>query len=309
MRFRMPQPAFHHTEIDIVPAAYNAGLSHTRRPRRSMSLSEAPLGHSVSYPSQYDPAVLFPIARAQNRASLDLASCPPFRGADIWTAYEVSWLDPKGKPQVAMARFTVPADSPNLVESKSFKLYLNSYNQTRLPDAAVVRERLARDLGAAAGAPVEVELLLPAEFPGQQIAELDGIDLDALDVAIDTYTPAPGLLHSLDDEVREETLCTRLLKSNCPVTGQPDWGSLQVRYRGRPIARDALLKYVVSFREHAEFHEHCVERIYADIMRACAPEWLTVYARYTRRGGLDINPWRTNAPDGFAPALARTARQ
>ena len=273
-----------------------------------MPLSDAPLGQSVSYPSQYDPSVLFPIARAQNRASLQLAQPPAWRGADIWTAYELSWLTPKGKPRVAMATFTVPADSPNLIESKSFKLYLNSFNQTRLDNAQALRDMLQRDLSAAAGAPVALEMMLPQHFARQQIAELDGIDLDKLDVEIDTYQPAPGLLRCQDGPAVEETLCSRLLKSNCPVTGQPDWGSVQIRYRGRPIDRESLLKYIVSYREHAGFHEHCVETIYTDLMRACAPQELTVYARYTRRGGLDINPWRSNAA---TPQIAqsRTARQ
>ncbi|ARP94830.1 NADPH-dependent 7-cyano-7-deazaguanine reductase QueF [Bordetella genomosp. 13] len=275
-----------------------------------MTLSDAPLGLSVPYPTEYDPGLLFPVSRALNRAALPLERGDrlPFHGADIWTAYEISWLNAKGKPRVAMATFTVPADSPNLIESKSFKLYLNSFNQTRLDNAQALRERLERDLSAAAGAPVELDFVLPQRFGQQQMAELDGIDLDKLDVEIDTYQPAPELLRCADGPVREETLCSRLLKSNCPVTGQPDWGSVQIRYRGRPIDHEALLKYIVSFRQHAGFHEHCVETIYADVMRACAPQELTVYARYTRRGGLDINPWRSNVA---APAIgmARTARQ
>lgn len=274
-----------------------------------MPLSDAPLGQSVSYPSQYDPSLLFPIPRAENRAALRLHEAPPFHGADIWTAYELSWLNARGKPRVAVATFTVPADSPFLIESKSFKLYLNSFNQTRLENAQELRERLSRDLGAAAGAPVELDLVLPAAFGRLRMAELEGIDLDRLDVEIEHYEPAPQLLRCAEGEVRTETLCSRLLKSNCPVTGQPDWGSVQVRYRGRPIDREALLKYIVSFRQHAEFHEHCVERIYTDLMRACQPETLTVYARYTRRGGLDINPWRSSEVGAGPDARARTARQ
>ncbi len=279
-----------------------------------MSLTDAPLGHNVAYPAQYDPALLFPIERAANRAALGLgaAATLPFRGADIWTAYELSWLNAKGKPQVAMAVFTIPADSPRLIESKSFKLYLNSFNQTRLDDETVLRERLARDIGAAAGSPIGLDLIMPRDFAAQAIAELEGMDLDALDVAIDTYQPAPELLRhapgSRDGDIVQETLVSRLLKSNCPVTGQPDWGSLQIRYRGRAIDHAALLKYIVSFRQHAGFHEHCVEQIHSDIMRACAPSELTVYARYTRRGGLDINPWRSTAP-GARIGGARTARQ
>jgi len=273
-----------------------------------MSLSNAPLGHDVAYPAQYDSSLLFPIARAHNRASLNLLGALPFVGVDIWNAYELSWLNPKGKPQVAMATFTVPADSPNIIESKSFKLYLNSYNQTRLDGAPVLNERLAADLSAAAGAPVGVDLILPERFGGLAMAELDGLYLDDLDVEIDAYAPDAGLLRCAPGEPVSETLASRLLKSNCPVTGQPDWASVQIRYSGRPLDRPALLRYLVSFREHAEFHEHCVERIYTDIMAACQPQQLTVYARYTRRGGLDINPWRSNAAVQ-APADVRMARQ
>ncbi|AEE67360.1 7-cyano-7-deazaguanine reductase [Bordetella pertussis] len=273
-----------------------------------MSLSNAPLGQHVAYPSQYDPGLLFPIPRATNRASLQLGAALPFTGVDLWNAYELSWLDARGKPRVAMATFSFPADSPNIVESKSFKLYLNSFNQTRLPNAQALRDRLERDLAAAAGAPVGLEFISPQRFGELNMAELDGIYIDKLDIEIDTYEPAPQLLQCAPGDEVEETLATRLLKSNCPVTGQPDWASLQVRYRGRPIDRAALLKYVVSFRQHAEFHEHCVERIFGDIMRACQPRQLTVYARYTRRGGLDINPWRSNF-ESAPPADVRTARQ
>lgn len=279
-----------------------------------MSLSDAPLGHQVAYPSEYDPGLLFSIPRAANRAALGMGLKPgealPFHGADIWTAYELSWLNARGKPRVAMAVFTVPADSPNLVESKSFKLYLNSFNQTRLDNAEELRTRLVRDLSAAVGAPVGLEFIGPQHFEQQRIAELEGEDLDRLDVEIDTYQPAPELLRCTDGAPVQETLRSNLLKSNCPVTGQPDWASVQIRYRGRPIDREALLKYIVSFRQHAGFHEHCVETIHTDIMRACAPEDLTVYARYTRRGGLDINPWRSNAPDAEKSISGlRTARQ
>ncbi|OZI42050.1 NADPH-dependent 7-cyano-7-deazaguanine reductase QueF [Bordetella genomosp. 5] len=281
-----------------------------------MSLSNAPLGHSVAYPSAYDPSLLFPIPRAANREALALDELPgaqagtlPFRGADLWNAYELSWLDAKGKPRVAMATFTVPADSPNIIESKSFKLYLNSFNQTRLANAQMLRDHLERDLSLAAGAPVGLDFILPQRFGDLAMGELRGDYLDKLDVEIDTYEPAPQLLKVTGDEIVEETLASRLLKSNCPVTGQPDWASVQIHYRGRPLDRAALLKYIVSFRQHAEFHEHCVERIFTDVMRACQPEWLTVYARYTRRGGLDINPWRSNAPGAALPADVRMVRQ
>ncbi|MCP2516877.1 NADPH-dependent 7-cyano-7-deazaguanine reductase QueF [Achromobacter mucicolens] len=274
-----------------------------------MTLSHGPLGQSVAYASQYDPSLLFPIARSHNRAALNLNDGNlPFTGVDLWNAYELSWLDAKGKPRVAMATFSVPADSPNIIESKSFKLYLNSFNQTRLVNSAALRGRLERDLSAAAGAPVGLDFFLPQRFSELQMGELDGIYIDKLDIEIDTYEPAPELLRTRPGDVVEETLASRLLKSNCPVTGQPDWATVQIRYRGKPIDRESLLRYVVSFRQHAEFHEHCVERIFSDIMQACGPEYLTVYARYTRRGGLDINPWRSNF-EATPPADRRTVRQ
>ena len=274
-----------------------------------MTLSHGPLGQSVAYASQYDPSLLFPIARSHNRAALNLtAGNLPFTGVDLWNAYELSWLDAKGKPRVAMATFSVPADSPNIIESKSFKLYLNSFNQTRLVNSAALRGRLERDLSAAAGAPVGLDFFLPQRFSELQMGEMDGIYIDKLDIEIDTYEPAPQVLRTRPGNVVQETLASRLLKSNCPVTGQPDWASVQIRYRGVPIDRESLLRYVVSFRQHAEFHEHCVERIFSDIMQACAPEQLTVYARYTRRGGLDINPWRSNF-EAAPPADVRTVRQ
>jgi len=274
-----------------------------------MTLSHGPLGQSVSYVSQYDPTLLFPIARSHNRAALNLADDKlPFTGVDLWNAYELSWLDAKGKPRIAMATFSVPADSPNIIESKSFKLYLNSFNQTRLVNSAALRGRLERDLSAAAGAPVGLDFFLPQRFSELQMGELDGIYIDKLDIEIDTYEPAPEVLRTRPGDMVEETLASRLLKSNCPVTGQPDWASVQIRYRGAPIDRESLLRYIVSFRQHAEFHEHCVERIYTDIMHACRPELLTVYARYTRRGGLDINPWRSNF-ESAPPADLRTVRQ
>jgi len=274
-----------------------------------MTLSHGPLGQSVAYASQYDPSLLFPIARSHNRAALNLNDGNlPFTGVDLWNAYELSWLDAKGKPRVAMATFSVPADSPNIIESKSFKLYLNSFNQTRLVNSAALRGRLERDLSAAAGAPVGLDFFLPQRFSELQMGEMDGIYIDKLDIEIDTYEPAPELLRTRPGDVVEETLASRLLKSNCPVTGQPDWATVQIRYRGKPIDRESLLRYVVSFRQHAEFHEHCVERIFSDIMQACGPEQLTVYARYTRRGGLDINPWRSNF-EAAPPADMRTVRQ
>ncbi|WP_300619098.1 NADPH-dependent 7-cyano-7-deazaguanine reductase QueF [Dokdonella sp.] len=269
----------------------------------------SPLGQSVAYASRYDAGLLFPIARAPARAELGIEGALPFRGVDIWNAYELSWLDARGKPRVAVAEFRIPADSPSLIESKSFKLYLNSFNQERIGEAAALRELLERDLSAAAQAPVSAQLTLPSRFAQLAIEELEGQSIDELDVAIDDYGPPDAsLLRVADDGAPvEETLVSDLLKSNCPVTGQPDWASLHVRDRGQRIDREGLLRYVVSFREHSGFHEQCVERIHVDLMRRCAPEWLEVYARYTRRGGLDINPWRSNRSG--AATNPRGARQ
>jgi len=269
--------------------------------------SHGPLGRSVAYASRYDPGLLFPIARAIGRVELGLGAALPFDGVDVWNAYELSWLDARGKPEVALAEFRVPASSPNIVESKSFKLYLNSYNQERLASIDAMRERLVHDLSAASGAAVEVTLLPPARFAALALRELDGESIDDLALDVDDYGPPNPAHLRADGAPVAETLVSNLLKSNCPVTGQPDWASVQVRYRGPRIARDGLLRYLVSFREHAGFHEQCVERIFVDVTRRCAPVALEVYARYTRRGGLDINPWR--ASTGAAATNPRGARQ
>lgn len=258
----------------------------------------SPLGKTVAYAQHYAPELLFPIPRQGKRDEIGLsAAALPFVGEDLWNAYEVSWLNPRGKPQVALARFVVPADSPRLIESKSFKLYLNSFNQTPLADVDALCALLQRDLSAAAGAPVAVQVAPLATRPQRPIAYPDGVLVDELDIAIDCYTPNPALLRADAHAAPvDETLYSHLLKSNCLVTGQPDWATLVVRYRGAPIDRAGLLRYVVSFRQHNEFHEQCVERVFVDILRECRPSSLSVWARYTRRGGLDINPAR-RTPD------------
>jgi 7-cyano-7-deazaguanine reductase len=261
----------------------------------------------VPYKDQYDPALLQPVPRAPYRREIGIEGALPFTGADLWTAYELSWLDPKGKPRVAMATFVVPADSPNLIESKSFKLYLNSFNQTPVESLEALREILRKDLGSACGAPIGVEILPPGDFPDVQIEEMDGEVIDETDVEIRDYRPNPGYL-SAGHSVAEETLVSNLLKTNCPLTGQPDWAGIQIRYSGLRIDRAGLLRYIVSLRQHGGFHEHCVESIFMDILKRCRPERLTVYARYTRRGGLDINPFRTNCGERL-PRNVRTARQ
>ena len=255
----------------------------------------SPLGKPTEYRADYAPELLYPIPRQLKRDELGISAATlPFVGEDIWNAYEVSWLNSKGKPVVALATFRVPADSPNLVESKSFKLYLNSFNQTVFADAAAVEAVLVSDLSAAAGAPVSAKIEVLSGRPQVSVGYPAGVLLDDLDIACDTYQPAPDLLAAVDGEIVEETLYSHLLKSNCLVTGQPDWAMLVIRYRGRPIDRAGLLRYIVSFRNHNEFHEQCVERIFCDINCQCAPEALAVYARYTRRGGLDINPFRSS---------------
>ncbi len=270
---------------------------------------QSPLGKSAAYRTDYAPELLFPIPRQQKRDELGIAGTLPFFGVDIWNAYEISWLNMRGKPQVAIATITVPADSPNIIESKSFKLYLNSFNQTRVANTDALLTLLREDLSTAVGAPVHIAVSTPDTFDKVKMGELDGLLLDRLDIDVDNYHPAPQLLGAnFDDAMVEETLVSHLLKSNCLVTGQPDWASVQIHYAGPQIDQEGLLRYLIGFREHNEFHEQCVERIFMDVLRACKPTKLAVYARYTRRGGLDINPWRSNF-SGPPPRNLRTARQ
>jgi 7-cyano-7-deazaguanine reductase len=270
---------------------------------------QSPLGKSSAYQTHYAPELLFPIPRQQKRDELGLSGTLPFFGVDIWNAYEISWLNMRGKPQVAIATITAPADSPNIVESKSFKLYLNSFNQTRLANTDALLTLLRDDLSAAFGANVHIKLATPDDFGSVKMGELDGLLLDRLDIDVDQYSPSPELLSANQAEAPvKETLVSHLLKSNCLVTGQPDWASVQIQYAGPQIDQEGLLRYLIGFREHNEFHEQCVERIFVDILRQCKPSQLAVYARYTRRGGLDINPWRANFSTGKPPNL-RTARQ
>ena len=274
---------------------------------RPDTLEHAPLGRESAYPEQYDAGLLYPIPRAANRAPLGIEEGKlPFVGEDEWHAFEVSWLNSRGKPIVAVARFRLPADSPNLIESKSWKLYLNSLNQTRFDSREAVQRVIVRDLAAAAGADVSVELLgvddialAPQRLPGEC--------LDDLDIDISDYTPSAAHL-AVSEEVVEETLYSHLLKSNCPVTGQPDWGSVLIRYKGSKIDREGLLRYLIGYRQHQDFHEHCVEHIFTDLMQQVKPEELLVLARYVRRGGLDISPWRAT-PGLTPPSPLRLARQ
>ena len=288
-----------------------------------------PLGKEVSYPQGYDASLLFPMPRVDARRTLGLASLPslakaagdlPFQGFDLWNAYELSWLNAKGLPKVALLRLKVPCTSPYIIESKSFKLYWNSFNQTRFETVHHVFDHLRRDLAQASGAELELELVGPDQFSNENIVEFAGVDLDKLDVEIDCYQPDAAILklkqvaldngHQLTGEGSSvsEKVFSRLLKSNCPVTDQPDWACIEIEYTGPAIEHTSLLKYIVSYRMHNGFHEHCVEKIFVDILKQCAPSSLSVYARYTRRGGLDINPWRATL-DVKPPMPGRSARQ
>lgn len=267
------------------------------------------LGKPTQYHDSYQPALLQAVPRSLNREPLGLyQDTLPFTGADIWTLYELSWLNSKGLPQVAVGEVVLDADSVNLIESKSFKLYLNSFNQTKFADWGEVRQTLERDLSACAEGKVSVALFRLQEIEGQPLGHFDGTCIDEQDIVINDYQfNADYLRNAADGEIVEEQLVSHLLKSNCLITNQPDWGSVQISYRGSRIQREVLLRYLVSFRHHNEFHEQCVERIFSDILRYCQPESLSIYARYTRRGGLDINPWRTNVQ--FKPGRSRLVRQ
>lgn len=269
--------------------------------------AQTALGKPTAYGNQYDPGLLCPLPRATGRAALGLTteSALPFVGVDVWHNYELSWLEPDGRPRVAIARLRVPADSPYLIESKSLKLYCNGLNFLSIASAEELRALLRRDLSHAAGAPVQVDLL-PVDQAWQS-AVLSGQCLDDAPFTGRDDHPDPTVLQIDESNVVEETLYSHLLRSNCPVTGQPDWGSVVIRYRGPRLQQAALLRYLVSYREHNDFHEHCVERIFCDIRRYGRTQTLTVYACYTRRGGLDINPWRSDSADlpSFLPRLVR----
>ena len=269
----------------------------------------SPLGKSSAYVSVYTPSLLFPIARQPKWQELGLeAGNLPFHGVDIWNCYELSWLTPSGKPEVAAAEFVFPIKAARIVESKSFKLYLNSFNQTVFRDRQEVQQTLETDLSVAAQGPVMVRLLSMQQLHKSGMLAMAGDCIDDLDVSVDCYQYDPSLLAlNLPQVEVAEQLHSHLLKSNCPVTGQPDWGSLQISYRGPQLNRSALLRYLISFRQHADFHEQCVERIFMDLRKVLGDGELTVYARYVRRGGLDINPYRSTRAG--VPENLRLARQ
>jgi 7-cyano-7-deazaguanine reductase len=272
------------------------------------------LGKTTAYSEHYDANLLQAVPRILSRDTINLPTKLPFTGIDIWNAYELSWLNSKGKPIVAILQCDVPIESENLIESKSFKLYLNSFNQTRFSSESEVLAHLQRDLSACAGLPVTLSLTQASRFAASIIGDLPAklddnypcVLLDDLDIAINDYELSPSRL-STDSHKTSETLISHLLKSNCLITNQPDWGSVLIKYSGNKIDRESLLCYLISFRQHNEFHEQCVERIFNDILTVCRPEKLTVYARYTRRGGLDINPFRSNFESPYANI--RLARQ
>ncbi|MGL6518942.1 NADPH-dependent 7-cyano-7-deazaguanine reductase QueF [Aeromonas caviae] len=282
-------------------------MSKQERYAGASALQGLSLGQQSAYISQYTPSLLQPVPRSLNRDDLGLRGELPFQGGDVWTLYELSWLNAKGKPVVAIGEVFVPATSPNLIESKSFKLYLNSFNQTRCDSLEAVQALLVQDLSGCAGAPVSVTLFT-LDQATHQIAQLPGECIDNLDIEVDGYEFDETLLQgAAGREIVEETLHSHLLKSNCLVTSQPDWGSVVIHYRGPRLDREKLLRYLISFRQHNEFHEQCIERIFTDLKHFCAPEQLTVHARYTRRGGLDINPFRSDWEP--VPANLRLIRQ
>lgn len=273
------------------------------------SFSALKLGQNTEYKSQYDASLLQPVPRRLNREGLGIVEQQPFnQGADVWTCYELSWLNPHGLPQVAIADVEIDFKSENLIESKSFKLYLNSFNQTKFASIEEVEQILTRDLSQCASCQVSVRIHKLADYTNQPIVNFSGECIDEQEIQIESYTFSNQHLENVaEDEIVEETLVSHLLKSNCLITSQPDWGSVQIHYVGKRLNREKLLRYLVSFREHNEFHEQCVERIFTDLMQFAKPEKLTVYARYTRRGGLDINPFRSNFES--VPVNLRMARQ
>ena len=264
------------------------------------------LGKHTPVTAQYTPALLYPIVRSEGRKRLGLTDPMPFEGFDLWHAYEMSWLDERGKPVARVGRFVIPASSPHIIESKSFKLYLNSLNHTRFPSEDAARSTILRDVSLVVGAEVSLELYA-VDDPGLAGTGLVGKCLDALPATIAATEPNPEMLKLRSSDSVEEKLYSHLLRSLCPVTGQPDWATVWIHYRGAALDHSSLLQYIIAYREHQEFHEQCVERMFSDIYRRCAPRFLYIQAFYTRRGGLDINPLRSS--EAGARPLPRLNRQ
>ena len=276
-------------------------------------LMHSPLGQQITYKDIYDSSLLFPILRSQSRATLNMTDISLFYGVDVWNAYELSWVDQKGKPVVACARIVIPYDSEYLIESKSLKLYLNTLNHSSFSSYQVVENLISTDLGLVLNCVVKVTLFTPENFAKVCcIQQPSGKCLDYQDVEISTYHSDASLLKCRLDldkgSPQTECLYSNLLRSTCPVTGQPDWGTIVIEYQGATIDHQSLLAYICSFRKHEGFHEQCVERIFIDILNQCSPDWLTIYACYLRRGGLDINPWRSNC-ENQTPDIPRLVRQ
>ncbi len=274
--------------------------------------SDTGLGKDTAYTDQYDAALLFPIPRSKARGTGEKegveAGGLPFLGTDLWTAFEISWLNQQGLPQVAIGEFIFPCTSDAIIESKSFKLYLNSFNQTQYPSMDAVQAVMQADVSAACGAEIEVQLYRVGDYNEiRPVAESEGTCIDQRSVSVDTYQPNAGFLQADSSALVSETVYSHLLRTNCPVTDQPDWASVYISYKGAQIDADGLLKYIVSFRQHQDFHEQCVEKIFVDIMARCQPQELSVYARYMRRGGLDINPYRSTVNQ--SPSAFRQVRQ
>jgi len=270
-------------------------MSHSTLYDQDLALKDLSLGKITEYKCHYDKTLLQGVPRSLNRNELSLkADTLPFYGVDLWNIYELSWLNNKGKPVVATGVVKVPYDSEFLIESKSFKLYLNSFNQSKFDSVEAVQETLSNDLSECAKKTVEVTLNASLDVIVDELGALSGVNIDELDIEVDQYQLSPSLLNGISlNEVVTETLHSNLLKSNCLITSQPDWGSVEITYTGQRLDHEKLLRYLISFRQHNEFHEQCVERIFCDLMAHASLSELTVYARYTRRGGLDINPLRS----------------
>ncbi len=280
--------------------------------QNASELTKLTLGKTTQYIDKYDASLLQAVPRSLNRDSLSIDPLNlPFNGEDVWYGYELSWLNGKGKPVVAVAEFRFPCTSNNIVESKSFKLYLNSFNQTRFESWDIVLETLTKDLSKLVEESAQVNLYPVDNCPPLALTNKTAKCIDEQDITIDNYDFSANYLASANDELTAKkvtkNLVSHLLKSNCLITNQPDWASIYISYTGQAISEEALLRYLISFRQHNEFHEQCIERIFCDIQQFCNIEELTVFARYTRRGGLDINPFRTTSLQK-APAL-RTLRQ
>ena len=279
--------------------------------QNAKELMKLTLGKQTNYTSEYNSDLLQAVPRKLNRDDLALNNNNlPFKGEDVWYGYELSWLNNKGKPIVAVAEFRFPCTSPNLVESKSFKLYLNSFNQTKFNSWQEVEDILIKDLSITSGDTTNVSLYKVDQCPALEISEIEASCIDDLDITINYYDYQTNLLKGIqnrDTDIKEEFVVSHLLKSNCLITNQPDWASVYISYKGAQLNHEILLAYIISFRQHNEFHEQCVERIFTDINSYCNLEQLTVFARYTRRGGLDINPYRSTSQQ-IAPNL-RTLRQ